>query len=145
MHSPTQLALMYSLTVTRSCAAGSNCELLALSNRISDSINRDSGANFSSSSLVNPPEAQTSHTRSISSMRRLYACLTGSMLIRARLADVRFCIAQRRASKTMAKRSRVICLLIQWLLKSFRGGKPCKQKLSKISFDSFRVKFRLNR
>ena len=27
----------------------------------------------------------------------------------------------------------------------FRGGKPGKQKLSKISFDSFRAKFRPNR
>jgi hypothetical protein len=29
--------------------------------------------------------------------------------------------------------------------REFRGGKLCKQKLSKNSFDSFRVKFGLNR
>jgi hypothetical protein len=61
----------HDLEVTRSCAAGSNCDLLALSSRISDSINRDSGANLSSDSLVNPPEARISHTRSIRSIRRL--------------------------------------------------------------------------
>ena len=48
-------------------------------------------------------------------MRRLYACLTGSMLIRARLADVRFCIAQRRASKTLTRYAPILNRFVAFL------------------------------